>query len=187
MKTKVHKAIRYCVKESVRAKRMRLAVYCDASIVVTVPRGVRMGLVEKFLQEKKEWIENKVTYFSQFRNRPIARLNKEDYRKYKREAHDLALERVEYFNQFYGFAYKKINIKNQKTRWGSCSAKGNLNFNYKILFLPKAVRDYIIVHELCHLKEFNHSKKFWSLVEKTIPDFGEIRKTLREWESSATN
>ena len=182
MKTKVHKGIRYYVKESDRAKRMRLAVYCDASVVVTVPRGVEVGLVEQFLREKKEWIENKVAYFSQFKSKPITRFSEADYQKYKSKAHNLALERVEHFNQFYGFTYNEINIKNQKTRWGSCSAKRNLNFNYKILFLPKAVRDYVVVHELCHLREFNHSKKFWNLVGQTIPDFGEIRKTLREWE-----
>jgi predicted metal-dependent hydrolase len=88
-------------------------------------------------------------------------------------------QRIEYYNQYYGFKYNKINIKNQKTRWGSCSKKGNLNFNYKILFLSAETRDYIVVHELCHLKEFNHSKKFWNLVAETIPNYLQIRKNLK--------
>jgi predicted metal-dependent hydrolase len=184
MKTKTHKGIRYRVKESDRAKRMRLAVYCDASVVVTVPRGVEMGLIEKFLQEKRGWIEDKISYFTQFKNKPITRFSEADYKKHKDEALALACERVSYFNQIYGFSYNEINIKNQKTRWGSCSAKGNLNFNYKILFLPEAVRDYVVVHELCHLKEFNHSRKFWNLVAKTIPDFTEVKLELRKWEMS---
>lgn len=184
MKIKTHKGIRYCVKESDRAKRMRLAVYCDASVVVTVPRGIEMGLIERFLQEKRSWIEDKIAYFTQFKNKPITRFSKTDYKKYKDEAFQLATERVEYFNRIYGFSYNEINIKNQKTRWGSCSAKRNLNFNYKILFLPEVIRDYVIVHELCHLKEFNHSKKFWGLVAKAAPDFKEVQKTLREWEVS---
>lgn len=182
MKTKTHKGIRYSVKESDRAKRMRLAVYCDASVVVTVPRGVEMGLIEKFLQEKRSWIEDKISYFTQFKNKPITRFSEADYKKHKDEAFALACARVAYFNQIYGFSYNEINIKNQKTRWGSCSAKGNLNFNYKILFLPEAVRDYVVVHELCHLKEFNHSRKFWTLVSKSLPDYGKLRTELRELE-----
>jgi len=184
MKTKTHKGIRYTVKESDRAKRMRLAVYCDASVVVTVPRGVKTGLIEKLLREKQQWIENKISYFTKFKNKPITRYSEDDYRKYKSDAFVIAKERVEYFNQFYGFSYKAINIKNQKTKWGSCSVKKNLNFNYKIIFLPEAVRDYVIVHEICHLKELNHSRKFWNLIEKTIPELDEIKRTLREWEMS---
>ena len=180
MKTKTHKGIRYSVKESDRAKRMRLAVYCDATVVVTVPRGVEMGLIEKFLQEKRSWIEDKIAYFTQFKNKPITRFSETDYKKYKDDAFALAYERVSHFNQIYGFSYNDINIKNQKTRWGSCSAKGNLNFNYKILFLPEAVRDYVVVHELCHLKEFNHSKKFWNLVAKALPEYLEINAELRK-------
>ena len=182
MKTKTHKGITYSVKESTRAKRMRLAVYCDASVVMTVPQGVDSGLVEKFLRDKLEWVESKVAYFSKFKNNPITKFSEEDYRKYKEDAYELACERVDYFNKSYGFSYNQINIKNQKTRWGSCSSKGNLNFNYKILFLPEAVRDYVVVHELCHLKEFNHSRKFWNLIGKTIPEFSDMKETLREWE-----
>lgn len=182
MKTKTHKGITYSVRESSRAKRMRLAVYCDASVVVTAPSGIDSSLIEKYLREKRDWIEEKVIYFSKFRNRPIAKYSEEDYKKYKDQALTLAQERVDYFNKSYGFSFNQINIKNQKTRWGSCSAKGNLNFNYKILFLPEVVRDYVVVHELCHLKEFNHSRRFWNLISKTIPEFSEVKQDLREWE-----
>ncbi len=68
---------------------------------------------------------------------------------------------------------------NQRTKWGSCSKKGNLNFNYKIALMPEKIADYIVVHELCHLKEFNHSRKFWNLVVKIIPDYLEIKKELK--------
>lgn len=99
--------------------------------------------------------------------------------KIKIQALDLINSRLEYFNQFYGFKYNKVSVRNQRTRWGSCSNKGNLSFNIKILFLPEKMRDYIIVHELCHLKEFNHSKNFWSLIEKTIPDYKNIHQKIR--------
>jgi predicted metal-dependent hydrolase len=91
----------------------------------------------------------------------------------------LAHERLAHFNQQYGLAIGKISIRNQKTRWGSCSREGNLSFNYRILYLPSAERDYIIVHELCHIAEHNHSPAFWALVSRALPDAKLIRKELR--------
>lgn len=96
----------------------------------------------------------------------------------------LVHERLEYFNQYYQFSYNKVAIRNQKTRWGSCSSKGNLNFSVRILTLPKEAQDYLIVHELCHLKEFNHSARFWALVAQRIPDYKTIRSYMRTY---ATN
>ena len=87
-----------------------------------------------------------------------------------------------HFNTFYKLPLRKIFIKNLKSRWGSCSEKGNLNFNYKIIFLPPDVADYIVVHELCHIKEFNHSKNFWAEVAKTLPKYAALRKELRRLE-----
>ena len=176
------KNIQFLIKNSDRAKRLRLAVYANAQVVVTVPKGVAKVAIDKFITQKSEWIEEKVAYFSQFKNKQITKTSEADFMKYKSEALTLATERVEHFNASYGFSYKQINVKNQKTRWGSCSTKGNLNFNYKIIFLPETVRDYVIVHELCHLKEFNHSRKFWNLISKTIPELSEIKNSLREWE-----
>ncbi len=97
----------------------------------------------------------------------------------KESAQALILDRLAHFNQYYNFPIKRISIRNQRSRWGSCSKKGNLNFNYRIVLLPPKVSNYIIVHELCHLGEFNHSKRFWALVAKTIPDYNQIRKELR--------
>ena len=101
------------------------------------------------------------------------------YLKYKEQARTLIEERLNYFNQFYNLEVCRVSVRNQKTRWGSCSSKGNLNFNYKILFLPRDAADYIIVHELCHLKEMNHSKNFWALVSQTFPNYKYIRKNLK--------
>ena len=102
-----------------------------------------------------------------------------NYLKYKNQATVLVKEKLEYFNQFYNYKYNRIVIRNQKTRWGSCSKRGNLNFNYKVALLSEKEVNYIVVHELCHLGEFNHSKKFWDLVEKTIPDYKDARNSLR--------
>lgn len=87
--------------------------------------------------------------------------------------------RISYFNKFYNFEINRVAIKNASSRWGSCSSKGNLNFNYKIIYLRPVLADYLIVHELCHLGELNHSKRFWSLVRKTIPEYVKINKELR--------
>ncbi len=103
---------------------------------------------------------------------------RKEYLKYREHARAIAHSRINFFNQIYNFRVNRITIRNQKTRWGSCSKRGNINFNYKIALLPQELSDYIIVHELCHLGEFNHSKDFWNLVARVIPDYKERRKKL---------
>ncbi|MEI6479013.1 MAG: M48 family metallopeptidase [bacterium] len=99
---------------------------------------------------------------------------------YKEKALELVIDRLEYFNQFYDLKYGSVKIKAQRTRWGSCSSKGNLNFSYKIFLLPHYLADYLVVHELCHIKEFNHSQRFWDQVAMTIPDFAQKRMELKK-------
>ncbi len=96
------------------------------------------------------------------------------------EALKIIPARVEYFAKVIGVTYGKITIRNQKTRWGSCSSKGNLNFNCLLMLAPPEVLDYVVVHELCHRKQMNHSKAFWLEVEKVLPDYKESRKWLKE-------
>ena len=99
--------------------------------------------------------------------------------KKREQARRFVEYRINYFNKFYNFEINRIAIKNTSTRWGSCSSKRNLNFNYKIIYLRPELADYLIVHELCHLGELNHSKRFRVLVSKTIPDYVKINKELR--------
>jgi predicted metal-dependent hydrolase len=176
------KNISYKLKRSKRAKRVRLAVYCDGSVVVTSPFGVEKSIVEKFLADKKQWIQDKISFFNSIGSKSIRTFSYKDYLQNKDKTLALVNERVKFYNKIYGFSFNQIFIKNQKTRWGSCSSKKNLNFNYKIIFLPEKHRDYIIVHEMCHLKELNHSKNFWALVEKALPNYLEIKKELRKYE-----
>ncbi len=100
------------------------------------------------------------------------------YKKHKEAARAFVHAKLEFFNRHYGFSYHSVAIRNQRSRWGSCSKKGNLNFNYRLIELPEHLADAVIVHELCHLKEFNHSKAFWDLVGETIPDHKGRRKKL---------
>ncbi len=172
--------IKYILKQSRRARRMRLAVYSGGSFVVTIPHGMGLKKAENFILQKAEWVLEKIKIM--VRKEPngiFQRRSRKEYLKLKSAAYTLAENKVKEFNKFYGFKYNRIAIRNQKTRWGSCSEKGNLNYNYKILLLPEKYADYIIVHEICHLKELNHSQKFWDLVGKTIPEHKKITKELR--------
>lgn len=179
-KLALHKQnINYTIKVSNRAKRLRVAVYCDGSCVVTAPHRLPQNVIESFLIKKSQWLLDKISYFSST-NIGSSKVNDHaEFLKYKEMAFTIAQDRLNYFNEFYGYKWNKITIKNQKTRWGSCSRKGNLNFNYKIALLPTKFADYIIVHELCHLGQFNHSQKFWNLVSRAVPDYLDIRNELK--------
>lgn len=99
--------------------------------------------------------------------------------KKREHARRFVENRLSFFNKFYNFEINRVAIKNTSTRWGSCSSKRNLNYNYKIIYLRPELADYLIVHELCHLKEMNHSKRFWALVAQKIPDYKKINQELR--------
>lgn len=104
------------------------------------------------------------------------------YTDHKEAARQVIHARLEYWNKHYNLTYKRVAIRNQRRSWGSCTSLGNLNFSYKILFLPPELADYIVVHELCHLKELNHGEKFWSLVTETIPDYLDRRSALKKYD-----
>jgi predicted metal-dependent hydrolase len=172
----------YTLKKSGKAKRIRLSVYRDGKVVVTVPKGLPATAAENFVFAKKDWVIKKIRFFKSADVSAVRVLSRKDYLENKNEALCLVNDRLSFYNRIYGFSFDSVSIKDQRTRWGSCSRRGRLNFNYKILFLPDKLRDYIIVHEICHLKEFNHSPEFWSLVRKAFPDCLEIRKELRRQE-----
>lgn len=174
-----NRKIKYILKRSQRAKYQRLVISYDGKITLTVPWWSTVCSAEKFLSEKSPWIIKKLKHFEKYKNKTVLKSSRRDYKKYKENARKLVLDRLNHFNQFYNFSWKSISIRNQKTRWGSCSCQGSLNFHYKIIFLPDELRDYIIIHELCHLKEFNHSGEFWDLVEKTVPGYKRARRKLR--------
>ena len=175
------KVVPYTLRVSGRTGRMRLALYANGRFVVTVPRGMLERTFLQYLIAKSDWIVSKLEYFKKNPKKITPKLTRLQYATYKKQALVLVQTRLAFFNALYGFRFFAISIRNQKTRWGSCSKKGNLNFNYKITLLPPRLADYIIVHELCHLREMNHSKKFWLLVAKTIPNHKILRKELRQW------
>jgi predicted metal-dependent hydrolase len=100
-------------------------------------------------------------------------------RWYRRQARAIFEERLTYWNAHYNLTWASVAVKSQKTRWGSCSRQGNLNFNWRLLLAPPAILDYVVIHELCHLKEHNHAPAFWALVERACPDYRDHRRWLR--------
>ncbi len=171
--------IDYQLRISKRAKRAQLKI-SHLGLTVTIPRLMSQSVIERFIIQKSGWIQDKLDYFKSYHPVFLIKNTKANYLLNKENARKLAEQKVEQFNKIYRYHINTIRIKNQKSRWGSCSEKGNLNFNYKIALLPERIADYIIVHELCHLGEFNHSQKFWNLVAKTIPHYLDIKKELRK-------
>ncbi len=169
----------YIIKTVRRSRHIRIAIHRDGRVVVTKPFFLSKAMAENFLNSKAAWIEEKL---EKFRAMPVSLTRphlREDYLKNKEAARRLITGRLEYFNRYYNFKYGRISIRDQRTRWGSCSRTGNLNFSYRLVELSPEAADYIVVHELCHLKEFNHSAKFWALVGQVIPDYKERRRELK--------
>lgn len=178
--------IDYTLKRFKKSKHLRILVKAGGKVVVTAPWRVSVRFVEEFVGQQIRWIEEKVGQSLRLGNRestPLGKVGKggEEYRLHRERALQIVTERLEHFQKMYGFQWKKVGIRNQSTRWGSCARSGNLSFNYKVVFLPVDLVDYLVVHEMCHLKEMNHSVRFWRLVEKAIPDFVEKRRALRRW------
>ncbi len=171
----------YTVKTNSGSKSIRIAVHQDGSVIVTKPKRVSNLQVKFVVARRAEWIKQKIAEISTRPKRLLAHYSAKDFKENKQQAYVVAHNKILEFNQFYKFAIGKVFIRNQKTRWGSCSGKKNLNFNYKIVFLPEELQDYLVVHELCHLKEMNHSPGFWALVEQQISDYKIRRKELLKY------
>ena len=171
--------VTYTLSRSTRARYMRLTVQPGGTAVLTVPHRVPEYMIEKFLAQHTEWIERGIKRMKDFKPLPVS--GRRSYLKHKEEARAFITERVAYWNRFYGFEHGRIAIKNTKHLWGSCSRKGNLNFSYALLFLPRELADYVVVHELSHLKEHNHGPRFWESVAKALPDWKSHRRELRKY------
>lgn len=165
-------------------KTVAIQVNSDLSVTVRAPRSASEKDIEEILKKKEAWISKHIEKIKKTKERLEAesteKLTREKVIALAEEALKVIPERVEYFAKVIGVTYGKITVRNQKTRWGSCSSKGNLNFNCLLMLAPPEVLDYVVVHELCHRKQMNHSKAFWSEVEKVLPNYKEVRKWLKE-------
>lgn len=170
----------------IRSRRKSLAIEITPELQVVVRAPARMPVreINAFVQEKDDWIRAHLQRMAEKKRlREQCReqaLSKEELQELAAQAMKLITQKVHYYAQIIGVTYGRITIRNQRTRWGSCSGKGNLNFNCLLLLMPEEVLDYVVVHELCHRKEMNHSARFWEEVEKILPDYRQRRKWLKD-------
>lgn len=167
-----------------RSKRKSVAIKitADMQIVVFVPLYVSDNEIERMVISKSKWIDEhmlKVQSTIDERSK-LEKITFEQIKELADQAVEYIPKRVKYYAEKENFVYNKITIKNLVSRWGSCSTKGNLNFNCLLMLTPDYVIDYIVVHELCHLREMNHSEKFWAEVEKIMPDYQRAELWLKQ-------
>lgn len=167
-----------------RSKRKSAAIKitADMQIVVFVPLYVSDNEIERMVISKSKWIDEhmlKVQSTIDERSK-LEKITSEQIKELADQAVEYIPKRVKYYAEKENFVYNKITIKNLVSRWGSCSTKGNLNFNCLLMLTPDYVIDYIVVHELCHLREMNHSEKFWAKVEKIMPDYQRAELWLKQ-------
>jgi len=168
-------------RDSHRAERLRLTA-AGGEITITVPTRTKERSIQYFLESKSDWIQDKWEQIqSTKKSYPDIAINTKDhYDEHKEIALQQAMQKVDYWNTDLQLPFNQVRVRKMKTRWGSCTGKKNLHFNYKILFLPEDLQDYLVVHELCHLIHPNHSADFWSAVEDVIPAYESHHKALRE-------
>lgn len=159
---------------------VRLAVASDGTFTVSAPASYSISSIESMIRAHEAWILKRMHALKIHGIELQPRRNERaSYLHYKEAARRMIAKRLPELNERYGFDYKRVSIKNQRRCWGSCSKQGNLNFNYKLVLLPDRLADYVMVHELCHLKEMNHSVRFWKLVGESMPDYRELRHQLK--------
>ncbi len=161
-------------------KTLAIQIAADGHITVRAPKGFSRSEIHSFVREKRSWIEK---HLARIQSHPVPEkkpLSKSERSRYMETARDIFTVKTAYYASLMNVTYHRISIREQKTRWGSCSSAGNLNFNWRLIFAPEEVLNYVVVHELAHRLEMNHSKAFYAIVEQVLPDYKKSRKWLRE-------
>ena len=172
--------------ELIRSSRRTLAIEVrpDGTIRIRAPRFCTDAEIRRFVKEKRAWIAEKLELAAQREQRKNAPGGQPFTEREIRELAERALRelppRIRQYADRMGVTYGRVTIRNQRSRWGSCSSKGNLNFNCLLMLAPPEVQDYVIVHELAHRREMNHSPRFWHIVEEILPDYKKRKQWLRK-------
>ena len=167
----------------IRSKRKTLALQIkNGDVIVRAPRIVRNKDIKEFVASHQAWIEKQLNTIKkrEERLRAIAPMGADEIAQLSKQAADIIPKKVEFYAKALGVTYGRITVRMQKTRWGSCSSKGNLSFNCLLMLAPEEILDSVIVHELCHRKEMNHSDRFYAEIEKIMPDYKKRKAWLRE-------
>ena len=164
-----------------RRKTMGIQILPPGRVVVRAPLNMPQTEIRRHLENSREWIEKHLAMAQQreAEKETAGRLSRAELEELGNRAVRELPSRLRELAGKAGVTYGRVTIRNQRTRWGSCSAKGNLNFNCLLMLCPKEVQDYVMVHELCHRKELNHSARFWAEVERVMPDYREARAWLK--------
>lgn len=163
-----------------RSNRKTIAIQVRGQeVTVRAPQNVSLGSVEEFICLKENWIRRHLEENRASEKKKSDELDPQQRSEMYEKAKAVFYRKAMDFAGQMGVSFGRITIKEQKTRWGSCSCRGNLNFNWKLMLAPEEVQDYVVVHELAHLKEMNHSPAFYREVEKVMPDYRLWQKWLR--------
>lgn len=161
-----------------RARRLSIRVQPGGRTLVTVPRGVSYGSVLRFMRAQADWVARTADIMRRYKPRPTKAEARREYLRHKEAARRFAYAAIARFAPVYGVTVKAVSVRDQRTRWGSCSRDGRISFNYRIALLPARLAEYVVVHELCHMLAFDHSPRFWALVAMTVPEHKALRKIL---------
>ena len=177
----LNEKISYQIIRSQR-KTMSLEIKSDGQIIVRAPLRLSQVRIRRFVEQKQEWILKNLEKIQkrEVQRETVPGLSKEERTRLQQEACRKIPERTAYFAGKIGVSYGRITLRQQKTRWGSCSANGNLNFNWLLILAPPEVLDYVVVHELCHRRQMNHSQAFWNEVSAVLPGYKEQKKWLKD-------
>lgn len=151
----------------------------DGNVIIKAPKVIKKAELIKIIEKHQSWIEKAVKTEAEKRGK-YENLTEEEIKLLKKEAKKYLSERCEYYARIMGLSYNRITITSAKTRFGACSSAKNLSFSYRLMLYPEPACEYVVVHELAHLKEMNHSKKFYAIIEKYLPDYKERRKLLKK-------
>lgn len=165
-----------------RRKTLSLEVGADGRIRMRVPLFCREAEIRRFAEQNRAWIDRKLRESERRRReaQAVEKLSEEELKALQKRGKAVFAARAAYYAPLVGVRYGRIAVRRQRSKWGSCSAKGNLNFNCLLLLAPEAVLDYVVVHELCHRLEMNHSPRFWAEVKRVYPDYASARRYLKE-------
>lgn len=173
--------IEHELKISPRAVRIGARVHPGGRVVVTVPPGCSYAAVSRFLRRHRDWIERARGRMARIPAPPSRKEARDAYLRHKEAARRLCRSLIARHAPAYGVTVRAVSVRDQSSRWGSCSRDGRLSFNYRLALLPERLAEYVVVHELCHMLRFDHSPHFWALVARTVPEHKLLRKALREY------
>ena len=165
--------------QSRRARHLRITIKPDKTVTVAIPRNGSLDDAKKFLLSKTSWIQKHLCRLSRcdFRHLPALDI---DIKKAKFDLYD----RLNYFSKIYNFPYNRVFFRRQRTKWGSCSGKNNINLNINLARLPQHLQDYVLIHELVHTKHKNHGVGFWATLNKLVANAKDLRKEMKKYRLS---